>query len=229
LVDRSDKDDIVAFIKLSNWMKLWWNWFYSFEEDHHPWTGSTYEYPRPCDQNQGRIPPSLRPAFKSVQGGPRNRMWFLAGSYGHIMKTTRSILPPGYDHILVPVYNMSASKTEFPGLSDTQLLKLVDRDVNQVRQRGIIATFDGKAVTDHIFKRLSAFTGPIDVEFMPEENILGADTENFKIYSAGYWLLLKDDLLTAGDHSLRIKGESSNYTSDTEFYLTVSGPQSRQR
>jgi hypothetical protein len=220
---------IVAGPTLKNWIKTWWNWSFSFEENHHPSLGSTYEYPRPCDHHQGMQPHSI-PSIIQLPRELRTRVWFLAGSYSGEGRVVRSIISEGYDHILVPVYVMGAARDEFPYQTDSQLKTIADNDVSTVSN--MIVTFDGRDLRngpEPIYKRDASFTGLFQIDHMPEENMLGAESNTTYMFSSGYWLVLDDRDLTPGDHSLRIRGESKVYTTDTTFFLTVTGSRPSKR
>jgi hypothetical protein len=197
------------------WIKNWWNWYFSIEEYNHP----SYAYGfRKNDVLQGRRPHEIWPGPSPP---PEADVWFLAGSYG-IAGETRTIMPAGFRKILASPYNMSGSHEEFPSLTDREIQRLVEDDVDKITDK--LATLDGHDITHSLERKKWDFTGWFPVSHIPEENILGLDVEGINMMSDGWWLFLDENDLQPGDHVLRLKGESPVYKTDTKYNITVRGP-----
>jgi hypothetical protein len=197
------------------WIKNWWNWYYSIEEEYHP----SYVYGRrENDVHQGRTPHGI---WDAGTPPPEPKVWFLAGHYGS-EEETRTIMKEGFTKILAPAYNMGGSKEEFPSLDPDEIQEIVERDVDNVTDK--LAELDGDDITADLKRKKWDFTNWFPVSHLPEENVLALDVENISMISDGWWLLLEEDELTIGDHILRLKGVAPNYRAETKYNITVRGP-----
>jgi hypothetical protein len=230
------KSDKLVGLDRSDWIVPWWNWFYSIEEKDHPSYTSNYGV-RSNDYNQGRLPYIWSDDKKGIwSDDKKGKVWFLAGAYG-TTSSVRSIIPVGdWEAIVAPAYVMGASKQEFPSLSDAQIQKLVEDDVNGVKPKGkntdgtphLQATFDGKDYTSGLERIKWDVCNWFKVTNIPQENILGLDdVDSIDMVSDGIWMFLNMSNIPAGDHKLHLRGEAPNYISDMTFNLTIRGKPKR--
>ena len=121
--------------------------------------------------------------------------------------------------LLVPVYNMSASEEDFPSkvrktekAADGELTNLILDDLSGVLS--IEATFDKQPIHGCcvIRNRSNKFriADNNNVIGIPEER-LNAPNSAIHMCHGGYWLLIKENKITPGDHLLEFKAESKNY------------------
>jgi hypothetical protein len=128
---------------------------------------------------------------------------FLAQGVSIITMTRR--LP-----LLVPVYNVSASSAMFPSLtSGHHFVDLLSRDLAGVTN--IKSRFDGTDIYGSCILRKK----PLTISHIPEDNLFGIPADRLKsndftidVYHGGYWLLLREDLFSPGDHVLDFSAKS---------------------
>jgi hypothetical protein len=199
----------------NDWVIAWHAWFLGIGTNDNPSYGVPGYGDRSVDYNQGRYPPQ----FQDEKG----KVYFLAGAAGTKF-TTRSIIP--YDTwqcILVPVYLMSGSLKEFPGLDELGLQKLVDDDFAGAKlgdKDSINATIDGQDLTGSI-EQVKIYT-PFSVS-LPDDNILRIGDLSIEMITNGYWLFLDPESLGPGEHILYVLGKSKTYVTETTYNLTIRG------
>jgi hypothetical protein len=127
--------------------------------------------------------------------------------------------------LLVPVYNMSASATDFPSVGDDKnaLLRIIKHDLSHLKGESIQATFDDEEIYGCCVVRKDPL--PIKIH---KENVIGIpetrlnkENPSIAILHGGFWLLIKEDRLTPGDHLLSFKAKSPNYEVEAKILINA--------
>ncbi len=125
--------------------------------------------------------------------------------------------------LLVPVYNMSASTEDQPSKGTPQgLTELIVEDLSGILE--LRAWFDRNPIEGCCVIRQS----PLEVTNVPTENVIGIPEDrllksahSIKTCHGGYWLLIKEDKLTPGDHLLEYLAISKNYELNVKMLINV--------
>ena len=133
--------------------------------------------------------------------------------------------------LFVSIYNMVASTEEYPSLSgpkdvnkpeqNNQLLDFVQKDLAGIYEMS--ATFDKEPFDGCCVIRAA----PLRVENIPRDNVMGIPSNRFKtnnsleIVYGGFFALLKETVLTPGDHLLKFKANSVNYEMDASLFISA--------
>lgn len=125
--------------------------------------------------------------------------------------------------ILVPVYNMSASTEDYTSIkTDDDLKKLIIDDLSGIIE--IKASFDRIPIEGCCVirkKRLSITNIPIDnVNRVPEDRML-EHGNSIRTCHGGYWLLIRKNKLTSGEHLLEFSAVSKNYEVNAKILINV--------
>lgn len=129
--------------------------------------------------------------------------------------------------LLVPVYKFHASRQDYPSLqNDDALINLVEDDLKGILPGGLEARFDGDdTIHGTIVKRQEQ--PPLEISSVPRNNLYAVPEDRLeagsttKIYHCGYWILIKDDKLTPGDHLLWFKAESKNFEVEAKIFINA--------
>jgi hypothetical protein len=115
--------------------------------------------------------------------------------------------------LLVPVYNVFASPQLFPSaLTQPNCETIVEDDLAGISE--MTAKFDGQEIYGCCVMRTRK---PIIVSNVPKDNIFGIQEQNMlpknsvEVYHGGFWLLVREEKLTKGDHLLTFTASSTNY------------------
>ena len=133
--------------------------------------------------------------------------------------------------LFVSMYNMVASQEEYPSLSgpkdpknpevDNQLFDSVQKDLEGVYE--LSATFDREPFDGCCVMRAL----PLEVENIPKDNVMGIPSDRFKkanslnIVYGGFFALMKEEILTPGDHLLKFTANSVNYEIEGSFFISA--------
>jgi hypothetical protein len=130
--------------------------------------------------------------------------------------------------ILVRLYCMTASESEYPSLlgkkaeeTEKNILNLIKKDLLGIRWEAMEASFDGEKIQGHcvITKK------PSPIKVVPGKMVGYLPTSKmnttWKVYHGGFWLLLKEEILTSGDHLLYFKASSRCYESEGKILINV--------
>lgn len=125
--------------------------------------------------------------------------------------------------LLVPVYNMSASPQDHPSMNtDDELKDLIIKDLSGIIE--INASFDREPIEGCCVirkKRLHVPNVPTDnVIGIPEDRLIQSGN-TIETCHGGYWLLIKKDKLTPGDHLLDFSAISKNYELNVKILINV--------
>lgn len=115
--------------------------------------------------------------------------------------------------MLVPVYNVFASPQLFPSApKQLNCETIVEDDLAGISE--MTAKFDGQQIYGCCVMRTKI---PIILSNVPKDNIFGIQEQNMlpkntvEVYHGGFWLLVREQKLTKGDHLLTFTASSANY------------------
>lgn len=125
--------------------------------------------------------------------------------------------------LLVPIYNVSTSTQFFPSLDDDKkLTELIFKDLSGVY--ALQASFDGEPIIGCSVIRNQSAEFPIadqdNVVEVPDER-LNRPLSTVKMCHGGFWLLIKEETLTPGEHLLKFTAKSRNYEIDAKILIIV--------
>ena len=132
--------------------------------------------------------------------------------------------------LLVPLYNMVASVQDNPSLMrdpeniEGQLTEIVKKDLTQIHGDTVVAYLDGEpfygccVIRNKLLK--IANIPPYNVLGIPQDR-LQENNSTIELCHGGFWLLIKEEKLTPGDHLLYFKAHSPNYEMQAKFLITV--------
>jgi hypothetical protein len=170
--------------------------------------------------------------------------WFLTRQVGdlqetHLFSNTTYFLAPALPfqrpyhtriimHIgaslLVRIYCMSASFVEYPSLSDGKaLLSLIKQDLSGIKWDAFEASLD----EENIYGRCIIRKNPLKIDVTPSCHLIGFPQNRLRepttldIYHGGYWLWIRPDMLTAGDHLLYFKAFSKTYETEAKILINA--------
>ena len=170
--------------------------------------------------------------------------WFITGQNGnldviHLFDNTTYFLAPAIPFqspyhtriimekeasLLVRIYCMSVSSQEYPSLSNkADLINLLRKDLLGINWNTFEARLDG----EKIYGRCVIRKNPIKINVDPSQHLIGFPQKRLKqknsleIYHAGFWLLIRPDRITAGDHLLYLKAFSRNYETEAKILINA--------
>jgi hypothetical protein len=125
--------------------------------------------------------------------------------------------------LLIPVYTMSASTQDHPRLdTDEKLKQLIVEDLSGVIQ--LKAWFDRVPIEGCCVIRQSR----LSLANIPTDNVIGIPERrliesrySIETCHGGYWLLIRKEKLTAGDHLLEFMAYSKNYEIAAKLLINV--------
>jgi hypothetical protein len=158
----------------------------------------------------------------SKDGDDKFSIYFAAASPFH-EPDIRTITMLKQVPLLVPVYNMSASPQDHPSKTeDEDLKKLIIEDLSGIIE--INASFDREPIEGCCVirqKRLSVTNIPKDnVIGIPEDRLIKSGN-TIETCHGGYWLLIRKEVLTPGDHLLDFSAISKNYELNVKILINV--------
>lgn len=207
----------------NDWVRAWWHWFLSIDEDSHPTFSPRYVGRHEYDDSQGHVPSDMT--------GSENKVWNIPGGYGPTANH-RSILRLNGEGwaIVATVYVDGVSVEEFPSLrgkddQDTfnNLLAQARQDVGRVYEA--VAKLDGMSLEPCYLETgggTAASPAPFIVRGLPRDNVIDVPQGEIHMVSVGYWVFIKP--LAIGDHLLELTGYSNNYAVQTRHVITVREP-----
>jgi hypothetical protein len=132
--------------------------------------------------------------------------------------------------LLVPLYNMECSVQGKPSLAsdpetvERELTEIVKKDLARIDGDTVEAYFDGEPFFGCCVIRNKL----IKVSNIPSDNVMGIPQDrllesNFtmEFCHGGFWLLIKEEKLTPGEHLLYFKAHSPNYEIQAKLLITV--------
>jgi hypothetical protein len=132
--------------------------------------------------------------------------------------------------LLVPIYNIVASIQDSPSLAsdpetvEVNLTEQVKKDLAMINGDTVEAYFDGEPFFGCCVIRNKL----LKISNIPSDNVLGIPQDrlqesNFtlELCHGGFWLLIKEEKLTPGDHLLYFKAHSPNYEMRAKLLLTA--------
>jgi hypothetical protein len=127
--------------------------------------------------------------------------------------------------LLIPIYNMSASREDFPSFEndDNRLIALILKDLCCVDT--LNATFDGKPIHGCCVIRCQAKEFLIadkgNVIELPDERIGNRPVSTIHMCHGGFWILMREKYLDAGDHLLKFTSKSRNYEMNANILINA--------
>jgi hypothetical protein len=126
-------------------------------------------------------------------------------------------------HLLVPAYNIFASEEMFPSLdTKNKLLLEVVSDLFGIIYDEVLAEFDGQTIEPCCVIRKE----PLAIRGIPNDNVIGISQDrlnefnsSINILHGGFWILIKQEALTSGDHLLEWQVNSINYKMHAEIRI----------
>ena len=122
--------------------------------------------------------------------------------------------------LLVPVYNVCASTTQFPNLNpdpkgpSPTLMDGVISDLLGIKPNKVEASLDGQTLEPCCVIRKE----PLTIEGIPSDNVFGIPSDRLvrsgsklNIVHGGFWAFIRQESIGSGDHLLEWKVESVNY------------------
>lgn len=127
--------------------------------------------------------------------------------------------------ILVPVYNVCMSTELYPSLrNETDLLQEVIRDLLGIYPKSVNAKIDGQTIEPCCVIRKKL----LRVDNIPDDNVAGLPKDRldecgkaFNIVYGGFWMLIRKEILTSGDHLLEWTVESPNYKNYAQISINT--------
>jgi len=132
--------------------------------------------------------------------------------------------------LLVPVYNVCASTTQFPSLnpdpkgSSPTVLDEVITDLLGIKSESVKATLDGQTLEPCCVVRKE----PLTIEGIPVDNVFGIPSDRLtragsklNIVHGGFWAFIRAESLGPGDHLLEWTIESVNYRMDAVIRINA--------
>ena len=127
--------------------------------------------------------------------------------------------------LLVPVYIMTASPQEYPSLTtEAQLTRLIQDDLAGIFPEEVSASLDGEPIYGCSVIR-NKF---IEIANIPKDNVLGIPerrlqetNSTIKLCHGGFWLLIKEDRFSSGDHLLSFSASSKNYEMRAKLLISA--------
>jgi hypothetical protein len=188
----------------------WFRWFLTTPASSNPFTN-------PGDSYQ------VNNAFLMNKNG--TRVYFATTSPFREPADFKTITITEQVPLLIPVYNMSASKEDFPSLKndDGRLTALILKDLCCVDT--LNATFDGDPIHGCCVIRCQAREFPIadkgNVIELPDDRIDNRPVSTIHMCHGGFWLLMREKFLDAGDHLLKFTSKSRNYEMNANILINA--------
>ena len=183
-------------------------------------------------QTPGSQHPMLNPASQGTYGGTGahffrrgdSNVYFATASPFQEPHDFRRITMTQKAALLVPAYNVIASKDMYPEASDDICIEMVKEDLCQIKPDTVSAKLDDKAIYGCSVVRDT----PLAVANIPKDNIIGIPEDRLNqsgsvihIYHGGFWLEVRMDNQPRGDHLLTFSVKSNNYEISVKMLVTL--------
>jgi hypothetical protein len=160
------------------WTTRWWQWFLSIPKVNSTAIDNTYE--------------------KSSVDQSDPSVWFLATTIGGSVERTVKI--PSGKAVLLPVINVTISKSEDPTLNtDADMISFVKGQMDDIVKKQ--ASIDGEDL--FISDKFRVQSPPFNFSY-PTNNIFGAQEGPTRGVGDGYWIFMRP--LQPGKHTIRTYG-----------------------
>jgi hypothetical protein len=183
---------------------------------------------RQTDANNCIIP-YLDPTGTNCGYGQSGDVFFLAGTGGGTVVRDQCVVPSG-KAIFFPIVNFDGDNAGVPAamqLSDTDLVKYVQNELDTVPITGLSAEFDGVPITN--LSRFGSKITKFSYTLPPEPNLYTCQGQTGVTglidpsYAAGFYVMLAPPL--PGSHTLHFAGNSPQSTPplmlDVTYHLTI--------
>lgn len=194
----------------------WWQWFLSTPKQMNP-------YANPGIMESDKSFSSYSNANTFLFSKNNTFVYFVAGSpfqnpdFRRIVMTQQAAL-------LVPIYNIMVSPALYTKHSDEQYVDMMKNDLKAIKKETVVARFDDQSLYGCLTIRripLKIFNVAKENVFDIPENRLSDTNFAIDIYHAGFWLLLKKDIFTSGDHVLYFSAQSPNYEIEEKILISA--------
>jgi hypothetical protein len=177
------------------WARKWYEWVQSIKRDDNPVMDS--------NGSKGSL-------------NQRGRVWFLAGTAGGTANRT-STIPSGRD-IFFPIINEMSTKAQY-GKSGQELVHYCETVVNKVDNKKVI--FDNDILDGINLDPYRVRTSLFSV-ILPENNLCGVEAGQTEAVCDGYWIMVRKEALSIGNHILYAIGEQTDgFRSEVRYQLTI--------
>lgn len=195
---------------------LWWQYFLSTPKQMNPFIN-------PSNEGSNKPLYSYSSANAFLFSMNDTKVYFLAGSpfqnpdFRRVVMTERASL-------LVPVYNIMVSPTLYTMKSDEEYVEMMKKDLKKIKKDSVVARFDDEPMYGCLTIRVQ----PLTISNVPKDNVfeipeqrLNVTNNQIKIFHAGFYLLIKREVIRPGDHVLYFKAQSPNYEMEEKFLISA--------
>lgn len=195
----------------------WFKWFLTNPVPYNPFTN-----PLSAGSSLDSSPFGSRDLFLFERNG--TKVYFTTASPFQ-KPDFRTITMTEKAPLLIPIYNMSASAADFPSIGNNQnaLVNIIKNDLSRLKGESVRASFDG----DSIYGCCVIRKDPLKVT-IPKENVIGIPIDRLQkidseigIFHGGFWLLIKENQFSSGDHLLSFEANSVNYEMEAKILINA--------
>lgn len=178
-----------------DWIKKWYEWAQSIKREENPAIDTTGKN---CSQMQS------------------GSVWFLAGTVGGSAKR-RCIVHPGKE-VFFPIINEMSTTTQYNKIGK-DLVNYCASIIDQVTQKEV--SFDNEKLTCSELEPYRIRTDLFNTT-LPEDNLCGVAAGPTQVVCDGYWMMIKNEVLSAGNHTLHFLGEQADgFRTEVTYYLMI--------
>jgi hypothetical protein len=192
----------------------WFQWFLSTPKQSNP-------YANPGSASTDRNSYSDTNAFLFDN---RNTLVYFTTASPFQRPDFRRIVITRNAPLLVPVYNVVTSPALYTMKTDDEYVSLVTKDLEGIIPDTVEAKFDGEFIYGCSVirkKPLKIYNVPKDnVHAIPENRLIDSNF-SIDVYHGGFWLLIKEEKITPGDHLLYFKAQSINYEIEANILISA--------
>lgn len=195
----------------------WFKWFLTTPRPRNP-------YSRLGEGNRGESELyGEENAFQMQKRG--TAVYFTTASPFQVPADVKTITLTTNAPLLVPVYNVYASREMFPSLNNDEDLQVeVISDLLGIKPETIKAKIDGQTIEPCCVIRKK----PLRIDNIPDDNVAGIPKDRLNesgralnIFHGGFWMLITPETLGAGDHLLEWRVDSANYKIDVQMPINA--------
>jgi hypothetical protein len=192
----------------------WYQWFLSTPKQSNP-------FANPGSVSTDRNSYSGANAFLFDK---RNTLVYFTTASPFQKPDFRTVVMTRNAPLLVPVYNVVASPALYTMKTEEEYVQFVTKDLGGIREDTVEAKFDGEFLYGCSVIRKK----PLKIYNVPKDNVLAIpenrliDTNySIDVYHGGFWLLIKEEKITPGDHFLSFKAHSINYEMEANILISA--------
>ncbi len=179
----------------SYWSKKWYEWVQSIRREENPATDNSGKN---CCQRQS------------------NPVWFLAGTPGGTARRNCSI--PAGENLFFPIINEMSTTTQC-NKSGQNLINYCSSIIDQVTNKEVM--FDHEKLVCSQLDPYRIRTDLFDFT-LPQDNLCGVAAGPTAVVCDGYWIMIKNEALSAGNHILHFLGEQADgFRTEVTYNLMI--------